>query len=82
MNDLQKLREHLTNRIADPQAFLASLPRKARKGVYGKMVSEMQEGDELWEWEWSVIREVRSSFSAGICIVRAGDVIYSVCDTE
>ena len=75
----EELKGLLTKRIADPVAYVVTVKGKPLKHEFGKLVRLMQEGDEIWEWEWRGPVEPRNRYSLGWCVVRAGEVIASHC---
>jgi hypothetical protein len=79
IDGLQTLLPSLFRQITDIQAERRSTRGKAIKQEFDQLVSQMQEGDELWEWRWYGEDSRLNSYSFGWCVVRGGIVIDSFC---
>ena len=76
---LAELKGLLTQRIADPPTYVKTVKGKPLKHEFGKLFRLMQDGDEIWEWEWWGSSGPRHSYSFGWCVVRNGEAIASHC---
>jgi hypothetical protein len=79
---LADLKALLTQRIEDPAAYVATVKGKPLKQHFQKLIRMMQQGDELWEWEWWGTAGPTSSYSFGWCVVRRGEAIASHCHSS
>jgi hypothetical protein len=65
---------------AEVRRLVASLPNAGFETAAGTLLLALEGGGDVWEWVIEPhIRNGRSSYAYGWCIVREGQIVASLC---
>jgi len=79
---LEKITGLLTKQVTDFATYIRSVRGKALKQDFTKLVRLMNDGDELWEWEWYAKVGERDCYSLGWCILRESRAVAYHCHSS
>ena len=75
----REMASQLSNQIMDLAAYIKSVRGKKAREELKSFARQMQEGDELWEYEWAGKVGPRDCHETGWCLVRDKQVVARHC---